>query len=110
MRDEDLGAELHVDSDALWAGRLDAALDDLASERAEDDHSELGCVGLVYVGLERMNGVRITIDVDKSGSRADETLGCGNEIPKVEADANVGDDLVAVLFVDRIFDGLATGL
>jgi hypothetical protein len=41
---------------------------------------------------------------------ADQTFGCGKEVPHADTEADTRYNFVAIFFVDDIFDGLCAGL
>lgn len=74
-RDEDVGEESCAEHDAVAGRGGDAAVEDLVTERTEDDETE------GYV------------DVDEAGAVTDETFGGGEEVIEADAEADFLDDL-----------------
>jgi hypothetical protein len=51
-----------------------------------------------------------TVDIDKTGTMANQPFGCGYQVPHAYAKTDTGNNFVAVLVVDHIFDSLRARL
>lgn len=97
--------------DAIWRTSADTGHDDLALEGAEDDETELGCVRVDWVSpwpfvVGFLLDEQITVHVCGSGTMTDQALGCPGEVIETDAKANLLDDLIGILGVDVVLDGL----